>query len=195
MPRHKFFEGGELMARGRKASTVKVLTHRDTALLKQLSNTGLCTIEQAKAHCDLNRDRLAKLEKSGYIKLEKTNPVGGELIEVARLDNKGKAYCENSLGSQYFYKSNLNQATHDLKLTEAYYQVMKEHPGAVWKNETQVSYENRDLLANGQDCVDAVVEVGGESFAVEVIGHKYTQETIDNKVANGNRIAGKTILI
>jgi hypothetical protein len=182
------------MSRGRKATTVKAMTHRDRALLKQLSNTGLCTIEQAKTHCDLNRDRLVKLEKSGYIKLEKTNPVGSELIEIARLDNKGKSYCENSLSTQYFYKSNLNQVTHDLKLTEAYYQVMKEHPGAIWKNETQVAIENKDLLPNG-DCVDAVVEVGGESFAVEVIGHKYTQQTIDNKFANGNKIAGKTILV
>lgn len=182
------------MARGRKATKVKVMTYRDTSLLKQLSNTGLCTTEQAKTHCGLNRDRLVKLEKSGYIKLEKTNPVGGKMIEVARLDNKGKAYCENSLGTQYFYKSNLNQVTHDLKLTEAYYQVMKEHPRALWKNETQVAIENKEILPNG-DCVDAVVEANGGSFAVEVIGHKYTQQTIDNKVANGNKIAGKTILI
>jgi hypothetical protein len=183
------------MARGRKSTKVKVMTHRDDKLLKQLSNTGLCTTEQAKTHCALNRDRLCKLEKSGYIKLEKTNPMGGELIEVARLEPKGKKYCENTLGTQYFYKSSLNQATHDLKLTEAYYQVMKDSPGAVWKNETQIAHECKDQLINGQDCVDAVVEVGGESFAVEVVGHKYTQETIDNKVANGNRIAGRTILI
>lgn len=182
------------MARGRKSTIIKTMTHRDTSLLKQLSNTGLCTTEQAKTHCGLNRDRLIKLEKSGYIKLEKTNPVGGELIEVVRLDNKGRTFCENNLGQQYFYKSNLNQVTHDLKLTEAYYQVMKEHPQAIWKNETQVAIENKDLLPNG-DCVDAVVEVGGDSFAVEVIGHKYTQETIDNKIANGNNIAGRTILV
>lgn len=183
------------MARGRKATKVKVMTHRDVLLLKQLSNTGLCSIEQAKTHCKLTRDRLVKLEKSGYIKLEKTNPVGGEMIEFARLDTKGRKYCENTLGTQYFYKSNLNQCTHDMKLTEAYYQVMREKPGAIWKNETQVTYENKESLINGKDCVDAVVEVDGMSFAVEVIGHKYTQETIDNKIANGNRIAGKTILI
>lgn len=182
------------MAKGRPRSKVYNLSQRDKTLLKQLSNTGLCTTEQSKSHAIVGRDRLVKLEKSGYIKLEKAAPVGGELIEVVRLDNKGRTYCENNLGQQYFYKSNLNQVTHDLKLTEAYYQVMKGHPGAVWKNETQVSIENKDLLLNG-DCVDAVVEIGGESFAVEVIGHKYTQQTIDNKVANGNKIAGKTILV
>lgn len=182
------------MARGRKSTKIKVMTNRDMTLLKQLSNTGLSTIEQAKSHCDLNRDRLVKLEKSGYIKIEKANPVGGQMIEVVRLDTKGKSYCENNLGTQYFYKSSLNQVTHDLKLTESYYQVMKQYPNAVWKNETQVSIENRDRLPNG-DCVDAVVEVNGGSFAVEVIGHKYTQETIDNKVSNGNMIAGKTILV
>ena len=59
------------MARGRKSTKVKVMTNRDMRLLKQISNTGLSTIEQAKSHCDLNRDRLVKLEKSGYIKIEK----------------------------------------------------------------------------------------------------------------------------
>lgn len=179
----------------RRSTKVKVMTHRDIALLKQLSNTGLCSIEQAKSHCDLNRDRLVKLEKSGYIKLEKTNPVGGEMIEFARMGKVGRSYCKTNIGTEYFYKSSLNQCTHDMKLTEAYYQVMREHPGATWKNETQVKYENKNKLLNGVDCVDAVVVVNGESFAIEVIGHKYTQETIDNKITNGNRIAGKTILI
>ena len=49
-------------------------------------------------------------------------------------------------------------------------------------------------MPNG-DCVDAVVELNGERFAIEVIGHKYTQETINNKVSNGNMIAGNTILL
>ncbi|UZP05179.1 hypothetical protein JW813_17555 (plasmid) [Clostridium botulinum] len=183
------------MARGRKTTKVKIVTYNDSMLLKQLANTGLCSMEQAKSHCGLNRDRLLKLEKSGYIKIEKSAPVGGKMMEFARLDIKGRGYCENKFGTQYFYKSNLNQCTHDMKLTEAYYQVFMEHPGAVWKNETQVTYENKDTLLNGKDCVDAVVEIGDGCFAVEVIGHKYTQETIDNKIANGNRIAGKIILI
>ena len=182
------------MASGRNSTKVKVMTNRDMRLLKQISNTGLSTIEQAKSHCDLNRDRLVKLEKSGYIKIEKANPIGGQMIEVVRIDTKGKSYCQNNLGIQYFYKSNLNQVTHDLKLTEAYYQVMKQYPNAIWKNETQVYIENKEILPNG-DCVDAVVELNGESFAIEVIGHKYTQETINNKVSNGNMIAGNTILV
>ena len=71
---------------------------------------------------------------------------------------------------------------------------MKQYPNAIWKNETQVYIENKEILPNG-DCVDAVVELNGESFAIEVIGHKYTQETINNKVSNGNMIAGNTILV
>jgi len=183
------------MTRGRKCTRIKVMTYRDESLLKQLSNTGLSTMEQAKSHCALNRDRLLKLEKSGYIKIERTNPRGGAMIEVARLEKKGKEYCKNILGTQYFYKTSLNQVGHDLKLTEAYYQVMREHIGAIWKNETQISHENKELLRNGRDCVDAVVVLDGDTFAVEVIGHKYTQETINNKIANGNRIAGETVLI
>lgn len=182
------------MARGRKATVIKIITYRDISLLKQLSNTGLCSTEQAKTHCKLTRDRLVKLEKSGYIKLEKTSPVGGKLIEVARMDTKGRKFCQNNIGSQYFYKSSINQITHDMKLTEAYYQVMNEHPNAVWKNETQIAYENKDVITNG-DCVDAIVEIDSGTFALEVIGNKYTQKTIDNKIANGNKLTGKTILV
>ena len=183
------------MARGRKSTFIKRMTSRDKTMLKQLSNTGLCSSEQAKTFCNINRDRLQKLEKSGFIKLENTIPHNGNMTEVVRLNTKGRAYCENKLGSEYFYKTSLNQVTHDLKLTEAYYQVMNDHPGAVWKNETQIALEHKDLLIDGKDCVDAVVEVNGESFAVEVIGHKYTQETIDNKCTVGNRVAGRTVLI
>lgn len=183
------------MARGRKSSFIKTMTARDETLLRQLSNTGLCSTEQAKTFCSLNRERLQKLEKSGYVKIEKTIPLDGNMIEIVRLDTKGRGYCENKLGQDYFYKSNLNQATHDLKLTECYYQIMAEHPNAVWKNETQISMEHKDLLIDGKDCVDAVVEVNGDSYAVEVVGHKYTQETIDNKVSVGNAVAGRTILI
>jgi len=183
------------MAKGRKSTKIKTMTWRDERLLQQLSNTGICTTEQAKTYCNLNRDRLLKLENSGYIKLEKTTPLGGKMLEVVRLDNKGRTYCENRLGIRYFYKSNLNQVTHDLKLTESYYQITTENPNAIWKNETQISIENPNILIDGKDCVDAVVEVGMNSYAIEVIGHKYTQETIKNKVTVGNRVAGKTILI
>ncbi|WP_443660945.1 hypothetical protein [Clostridium algidicarnis] len=183
------------MTRGRKVNKVKVMSLRDDSLLKQLSNTGLCTMEQAKSHCGLNRDRILNLEKSGLIRIERTNPRGGAMIEVVRLERKGKTYSMNILGTKYFYKTSINQVGHDLKLTEAYYQVMREHKGAIWKNESQVTHEYKELLKNGRDCVDAVVVLDGDTFAVEVIGHKYTQETINNKIENGNRIAGETVLI
>lgn len=183
------------MARGRKSKYIKKMTFRDENLLKQLANTGMSTIEQANTFCKLNKARLVKLQNSGYIKLEKTVPIGGVMIEIIRLDSKGKLYCENKLGVEYFYKSNINQVKHDLKLTESYYHIMTDNPQAIWKNETQISIENSDALIDGKDCVDAIVEIGAKSFAIEVIGHKYTQETIDNKVTVGNRIADETILI
>ena len=183
------------MARGRKSTHIKILTYRDLNLLKQLANTGLCTIEQAKNFWNLNLDRLLKLQKSGYVKIEKTNPANSELIQVVRLKNKGKVYCKNKLGIKYFYNSSLRQATHDLKLTEAYHQVFSINRDFKWKNETEILQTHKDLLVDGKECVDAVVECGGEIFAIEVIGRKYTQQTIDNKVEVGNRVAGRTILI
>lgn len=183
------------MARGKKSKFIKKITGREENLFKQLSNTGMCTTEQSKTYCNLGRDRLLKLEKSGYIKLEKTTPLGGKMTEVIRLDTKGRNYCENKIGTKYFYKSNLNQVTHDLKLTESYYQIMSDNPNAIWKNETQIALENPESLIDGKDCVDAVVQVGVDTFAVEVVGHKYTQQTIDNKVEVGNRVAGRTLLV
>lgn len=175
---------------------VKQMTLRDETLMKQLANTGLCSMEQAKSFCNLNRDRLQRLEKSGYIKIDKCSANGGNVIEVARLNDKGRMYCESKLGQDYFYRTTLNQVKHDMKLTEAYYQVQRDFPGAVWKNETQIKNEHADALIGGGDCVDAVVVCGGgESFAVEVVGDKYTQQTIDNKVEVGNRVAGRTVLI
>ena len=182
------------MARGRKSTVIKLMTFRDINLLKQLANTGICSIEQASTYCKLNRNRILKLEKSGFIKIEKVIPVGGEIIEVVRIKSKGKKYCEYNIGTQYFYKTNINQPNHDLKLTETYYQTIINYPTAIWKNETQVFYENKEIITNG-DCVDAVVYVDGKCFAIEVIGRRYSQKTIDNKVANGNKIAGETILI
>lgn len=183
------------MARGQKSKYIKEMTVRDEALLKQLANTGMCSIEQSKNFWAVNRERLQKLENSLYIKIEKANPVGGSLVEVVRLDDKGKKYCSNKIGIKYFYKSNLNQATHDLKLTEAYYQVFIKYKNFIWKNETEISNTHKKLLIDGKDCVDAVVQCGDETFAIEVIGHKYSQETIDNKIKVGNRVAGRTVLI
>ena len=181
--------------KGRKSTYIKQMTYRENNLLKQLANTGLCSIEQAKNFWGISRDRLQKLQKSGYVKIEKANPVGGALIELVRLDLKGKSYCTNKIGVRYFYKSNLNQCNHDLKLTEAYYQVSCKFKEFIWRNETEISNTYKELLINGKDCVDAVVQCEADIFAIEVIGHKYTQETINNKVEVGNRVAGRTVLI
>ena len=51
------------MARGRKASTIKVVTGRDRDLMQQLSKTGLCNSKQAKDHCGLSMERLKNLKR------------------------------------------------------------------------------------------------------------------------------------
>lgn len=174
----------------RKSKYVKKITGREEKLFTQLSNTGICDVDQAKKYCNLNRERITKLENSGYILVDKVFIKSGNFIEIVRLGQKGRKYSENILANEYFYKTSLKQVNHDIKLTEVYYTLenVKE-----WKNETQIKEENKEITK--KDCVDAIVTFeNNEICAVEVIGSKYTKETIKNKELLGNKLAGKTIL-
>lgn len=178
----------------RESKYVKKITGREEKLFTQLSNTGICSLDQAKNFCNIGRDRIIKLQNSKMLIIDKVCPKNGNLIEVVRLGEKGRFYSENILGNEYFYKSSLSQVSHDLKLTENYYKIISEDKGAIWKNETQIKAEFGKLTE--QDCIDAMITLSnGEIFALEVVGSKYTKQTIENKQNLGNNLAGKTVLI
>lgn len=101
----------------RKSTKVKVLTGRDTSILKQLSRTGLSNVQQVKRHCNLSMERLEKLEKSGYIKIT-SHIVRGKNTLIIQLDKVGKEWCRQELGTKSFCVAKTNHLTHDLKLTE-----------------------------------------------------------------------------
>jgi hypothetical protein len=182
------------MAKGGKSKYVKTITHRENKLFSQLGNTNLCSFGQAKEHCNINRDRLDKLQNSGYVKLNHVF-VNGQRVGVVQLADKGKNYVRNNLENTNFYRGNLGEAKHNLKLTNAYYKILNEHPDAKWLNESNLRQLYPEKLINNKDCVDGMVILpNGDKFAVEVIGEKYTKERIQNKVAVGNTIAGRTKL-
>lgn len=171
------------MARGRKSTKVKVLTHRDKNLLTQLSRTGIANVQQAKEYCSLNQDRIAKLEKSGYIKTS-NHIVRGQNNQIIQLDRGGKEYCRQEEGIFSYAQAQTNHLNHDLKLTEVYYNLDKEVQDT-WRHE-------RDLIKDiyekypeqeGQlkTCVDATVEIGGETIAIESMGDSYTGEIMEMK--------------
>ena len=169
----------------RKSTKVKVLTSRDTNILKQLSKTGLSNAQQAKKYCDLSKERLEKLEKSGYIK-NTVHIVRGQNTLIIQLDNAGREWCRQEIGTKSFCVAQTNHLDHDLKLTEVYYNL----PSSVqptWRHEGELIqdiYErNPSLMDNGglKTCVDATVQINNEIIAIESIGNSYTNVIIELK--------------
>ena len=113
------------MARGRKSKYIKKITNREVKLFKQLARTGLTDRAQAKIFCNLNPDRLEKLENSGYIS-RANHCVDGENTEIIRLASKGKRYCKEELSIDSFAYAQTNHLNHDLKLSMAYYSLPNE---------------------------------------------------------------------
>lgn len=171
------------MARGRKSQYIKKITGREVRLFKQLAKTGLTDRNQAKVFCNLNSDRLKKLENSGYIKLANYT-VAGKNQEIVRLDSKGKEYCLIELNINHFATAQTNHLEHDLKLSMAYYS-LREEIQETWKHELEILQEiyERDESLRGQlkTCIDASVEISGTTVAIEVVGSSYTQADLDLK--------------
>lgn len=171
------------MARGRKASTVKVVTGRDRDLIKQLSKTGLCNSSQAKEYCGISMDRLKKLEKSGYIKTSE-HIVRGENNLIIQLDKIGKDYCRQEFGITSFCAAQTNHLEHDIKLTEVYHK-LDTNIQDTWKHERELIdryYEMYPDRAGAlKTCIDAAIEVNGELIAIESIGSTYTGVEIELK--------------
>lgn len=167
------------MARG--SQKIKVITGRDTELLKQLSKTGLCNSRQASDHAGVSRDRLGKLEKSGYIKLSE-HVVRGESCLIVRLNKDGKEYCRQEFGTTMFPSAQSNHLEHDVKLTEVYYKLDSDIKDT-WKHENELIKEYKELYPNQElkTFIDATIEVGGETIALESLGDSYTKQVIEIK--------------
>lgn len=171
------------MARGRKSTRVKVLTHRDKKLLTQLSKTGISNRQQAKQYCSLNPDRIAKLEKSGYIKTS-NHVVRGQNTQIIQLDKLGKEHLRQEESTFSFCQAQTNHLHHDLKLTEVYYNLDKEIQDT-WRHERDLIKDIYDKLPEKEEtlktCVDATVVINGEVVAIEAVGESYTGNIMQMK--------------
>jgi hypothetical protein len=154
----------------------------------------LCTKEQAYKHCGINEKRLNRLQNSGFIKQDNI-VVKGKSIDVIRLDRKGIDYTKLNLEKINIYRGNLNEAVHNLKLTETYYQILEKNPNIIWLNESELMVIHHDKLID-RSCVDGMyIQPDGTKCAVEVIGEKYTKKMIADKKAVAEMIADKAIYI
>lgn len=171
------------MARGRESQYIKKITNREEKLFKQIARTGLTDRNQAKVFCNLNPDRLQKLENSGYIKLER-HSVLGQNTEIIRLDTKGVTYCKDELNIQSLAYAQSNHLEHDLKLSMSYYS-LKEEVQETWQHERDIIKEiyerHPDMEGQLKTCIDASVTIGGVRVAVEVVGSSYRQGDLDLK--------------
>lgn len=171
------------MARGRPSSKIKVITGRDKDLIKQLSKTGICNSKQAKEHCGVSMDRLKKLEKSGYIKTSQ-HIVRGESNTIIQLDKEGKDFCRQEFGTTNLCIAQTNHLTHDIKLTEVYYGLNSEIQ-ETWKHESEILKEYYEAYPEKEGtlttCIDATVEIKGETIAIESIGISYTGKDMELK--------------
>lgn len=171
------------MARGRASTKVKIITGRDNDLIKQLSKTGISNLFQAKEYCGVSSNRLMKLEKSGYIKTSE-HIVRGEVNLIIQLDRVGKEYCRQELGVTNFCSAQTNHLEHDIKLTEVYYRLDREIQDT-WRHERELIeeyYENNpDDVEKITTCIDATVEINGETIAIESMGDSYTSKTMELK--------------
>lgn len=173
------------MARGRKSTHVKVLTGKDQEFIRGLGQVGVSTSEQAKRYLSLSDDRLKKLENSGYIKRENL-VIRGISKTVYTLDNHGQKYCKEQIGLGKLYHWNSRQLPHDLKLAEAYYSFPIE-VRHTWRNETDLLHEfTAGAPGTVPVLVDATIQIGSETIAIEAIGKGYTQAMIQAKIDFAN---------
>lgn len=168
----------------RTSSKIKVITGRDSSLMKQLCKTGISTSFQAKEYCGLSKERLAKLEKSGYIKTSE-RVIRGESNLVIQLDKVGKEHCRQEYGVTSFASAQTNHLEHDVKLTEFYYK-LDESVQETWRHERELIqeyyYRNPEVAPGSlKTCIDASIEVNGEIIAIESIGDSYTAAEIELK--------------
>ena len=181
------------MARGGSSKFIKKITGREDRLFKQLAKTGLTDRTQAKIFCNLNPERLQKLENSKYIKLSK-HGVCGKNTMIIRLDKKGKDYCKNELKLTSFASAQSNHLEHDLKLSLAYYSVTEEVQ-ETWEHERDILndiYDKNPSLTKGElkTCIDARVTINEVKTAIEVIGNSYRGNDITLKEDIALNLAG-----
>ncbi len=165
----------------RKSKYIKKITTKDTKLLKQLSRSGISTNSQVVKHLGLSKDRLVRLENSGFIK-SKNVSVEGVSRKIYSLDTQGKEHCKTSLGVERFAIAQSNHYAHDLKLTEMYYS-LPEDVQETWKSENQLVKEikNKYPDVNLKTCLDATVEWNGDTIGIESIGATYTVADVELK--------------
>lgn len=169
------------MTRGRKSGLIKRITKRDGETLKAIANTGIITKENAEKYFGINESRIKLLVKNNYL-VEKQGFTKYGNKAYYKLGKSGYNYIKENTNINYFYRSNSTQLNHDLKLNQLYCQLTHEQRQS-WINEEQII--NRWTEFTGSEerkgSVDALIQIGGETVAIEVITRNYGEAEIQEK--------------
>lgn len=170
------------LARGRKNDTIKRITKRQGETIKALGRTGVMTSQNAEKYFALNYNNARKMERNGYIKIEKMYIPKVGLKEVYKLNSKGKTWVKNEQNMQALYRTNNKQISHDLKLNQFYCQLKPEQRDT-WLNENEIikNWNNLSQKAERIGTVDAMVLVDDIRIAVEVVTNNYGEEEMQLK--------------
>lgn len=181
------------MARGKSSKFIKVLTSKDTELIKQLSRTGVSTSEQIKNHIGLSDERITKLANSNFISITK-EVVEGKTRNIIKLNDKGKKYAREELAVTFFPRVQSNHLYHDIKLTEMYFRLPNDVK-ETWRSENEIVLSLYSENINLDNCVDATVIIDGETVGIESIGNTYTDDIIATKHEIATTILGCSRII
>lgn len=178
---------------GRATTTVKTITGKDAAYLKQLGRTGVSTLGQATTLAKLSPERVQKLANSGLVRQTPTT-IAGHKHTVVQLTPKGQHYLRVEHGFRSFPGGGgLGHAKHDVKLTELYYK-LPEDARETWRHEgdliQDIYREHPEMQGSLQTCVDATVVLEGQLTAVESIGDSYTGPVMAAKAEIARELLG-----
>lgn len=180
------------MSKGKESKYIKKITGREEKLFKQLARTGLTDRTQAKIFCNINPNRLEKLENSKYI-TRSNHCVDGKNTEIIRLSSAGKFYCQNDLNINTFAYAQSNHLTHDLKLSLSYYSLPSEVQ-ETWEHERDIIKDiysrHPEMQGKLSTCIDARVTSNGITTAIEVIGSSYGSAELEMKQEIALSVAG-----
>ncbi|PFU77880.1 hypothetical protein COK91_29045 [Bacillus cereus] len=166
---------------------IRILKTKEIEGMDMLWKTGTATREQMEREYNIKGDRLKKLCHSGYLE-ERTGKIvlGEKGIEKFRKE-----------GKEYQYKTGINNAKHDIRLSEKYISLPKEIR-ETWKTEKQLhseaqkdprydDFKKRIVESHPQGkfqpTPDGAVysKVHGGYIAIEVTTRNYKENDIEQK--------------
>lgn len=167
---------------------------RDNKILQQLACSGIADRQQLHEYTGIYNDRLQLMINSDLIKIQQ-KIVSGQMRDIVSLTENGKEYCRQEYGTEKFPKWSTGHLSHDLKMTDLYYQMVERVSSmGNWRHEDLVREDIRALTNVKQlTCVDATIEMSRFEFEQLIYEENTDCSIIDLSAINS--CSGETIRV